>query len=180
MEVAGRVRVFPRGRVMEDWEKPCEVGGLFDTGGRDGGGPTLFAKLFVRPCPYRDAGAVELAARLVIEAPLTLVARDRPAVGGGIEGLEGSPASSCNVLRFSGYDTARVPPGQPTTGRHKPKRECNAYCFLCVFVFGGFRAVAPENCVEIRSWAGDMLWLLLVQLCRCGLEETSAPILVSM
>jgi hypothetical protein len=101
MEVAGRVRVFPRGRVMVDWEKPSEVGALIDTGGRDDVGLTLFAKLFVRPCPYRDVWAVELAARLVIEAPLTLVARDRPAAGGGMEGLEVSPASSCNVLRFS-------------------------------------------------------------------------------
>lgn len=103
IDVAGRVRVNPRGRVVGD-TKPIDVGALPVDVGRVVG-PRLLPKLLGGPC--RDDVGGRLAARLVIDDPLTLLARVRVPFTGGFAGLSGSPAFSARVLRFcSGWDTA--------------------------------------------------------------------------
>jgi hypothetical protein len=106
MDVAGRVRVSPRGRPFVDCAKPMDVGALPVGGGR-APGPTLLAKLFVGACRDAVVGGFDRAA---IDAPLTpFVGRARPSVAEGICDLMGSPALSASVFRFgSGCGTVSV------------------------------------------------------------------------
>lgn len=109
IDVAGRGRVSPRGRLFVDCEKPIDVGALPVGGGREPY-PTLLPKLFVGAC--RDVVEGDLLDdRAAIDAPLTpFASRDRPGATDGIcDLMTGSPPLSASVFRFgSGCGTVQV------------------------------------------------------------------------